>query len=320
VRRILLGLSIAIAVLLVGASHAGADPTPSVTEIEKNIDEQWNLLEPIIEQYNKVHSQLRENRAKADALQKQLAPLQLAVDVAMARVGDVAAQYYRSGQGALFNAMLSGDSATDFLNKLILVNEMARVERGRIDTVATARDKFAKDKKILDDLIGQLSAQDADLAARKTDIEGKLASLQKLRQQAYGASGSTGVLKPVACPVEYLGGKGGVAANKACSLIGKPYNWGGTGSPGYDCSGLTQAAWAAAGVSLQHYTGAQWSQGKPIGRADLRDGDLVFFYGDLHHVGLYVGGGWMVHAPTSGDFVRMAKIDGRPISGYRRPG
>ena len=57
-----------------------------------------------------------------------------------------------------------------------------------------------------------------------------------------------------------------------------------------------------------------------VSRANLQIGDLVFFYSDLHHVGLYVGGGWMVHAPTSGDYVRMAKIEGRPIAGYRRPG
>jgi peptidoglycan DL-endopeptidase CwlO len=126
----------------------------------------------------------------------------------------------------------------------------------------------------------------------------------------------------VACPVDYIPGPGGVAAKKACSLIGKPYIWAAAGPDGYDCSGLTLAAWAAAGVTLRHYTNWQWSDTTPVSRADLRPGDLVFFFSDLHHMGIYVGGGWMVHAPTTGDYVRMAKIDSPylPIAGFRRQG
>jgi cell wall-associated NlpC family hydrolase len=79
-------------------------------------------------------------------------------------------------------------------------------------------------------------------------------------------------------------------------------------------------AWKAAGVSLRHYTKWQWSDTKPVSRADLRPGDLVFYYSDLHHMGMYVGNNWIVHAPTSGDVVRMKRIDDGPIAGYRRPG
>ena len=75
-------------------------------------------------------------------------------------------------------------------------------------------------------------------------------------------------------------------------------------------------------MSLRHYTNWQWSDSKPVSRADLQPGDLVFFFKDLHHMGMYVGGGWMVHAPQTGDHVRMAKMDSPslPIAGFRRPG
>jgi cell wall-associated NlpC family hydrolase len=231
----------------------------------------------------------------------------------------MAVQAYMGGGVSTLNAVLGVDSPAALLDQLAFVNVIARNQRAQIQAVATARDKYAGDKKVLDDIIAQQAQQDADLAAKKTDIEAKLADLQKLRQQAYGSSGATGVLKPVACPVEYLGGPGGVAAKKACELIGKPYVWGAAGPNGYDCSGMTMAAWAAAGVKLRHYTKWQWQDAKAVSKADLRPGDLVFFYSDLHHMGLYVGGGWMVHAPTTGDQVRMAKLDGRPIAGYRRP-
>ena len=126
----------------------------------------------------------------------------------------------------------------------------------------------------------------------------------------------------MACPVEYIGGAAGIAATKACSLIGKPYHWADDGrNGGYDCSGLVMAAWGAAGVHLAHSSQTQRSQTTRITRAQLRTGDLVFFYADIHHVGIYVGGGWMVHAPHTGDFVRMAQIDkyGINIAGYGRP-
>jgi peptidoglycan DL-endopeptidase CwlO len=315
--RALVGAAVSAAVVLAASAHAYA--APSVADIEKQIDDQWNVLEPTIEHYNQVHGQLKDNQSKADALKAQLLPLSLQVDVASARVSDMAGRYYVSGQGSLFVAALTGQSPTDFVDKLMLVNSMAHLQRSQIASVAALRDKALAEKKKLDAVLAQLGAQDADLAAKKKDIEGKINDLQKLRQQAYGSAGATGNLKPVACPVEYVGGPAGVAVNKACSLIGSPYQFGSTGPKTFDCSGLTLAAWAAAGVTLYHYTRTQYQNAKPVARADLRPGDLVFFYSDLHHVGLYVGGGWMVHAPTTGDYVRMAKIDGRPIAGYRRP-
>ena len=121
------------------------------------------------------------------------------------------------------------------------------------------------------------------------------------------------------CPAIFIGGAAGTAVRTACAQIGKPYVWGADGPGSFDCSGLTQYAWAAAGVSLTHHTGDQWHEGTPISRANARPGDLVFFYGDLHHVGIYVGNGLMVHAPSSGDRVRMAKISNMPLQGFRRP-
>ncbi|MGH9124029.1 MAG: C40 family peptidase [Acidimicrobiales bacterium] len=116
------------------------------------------------------------------------------------------------------------------------------------------------------------------------------------------------------------------AASPAASLaiayaraqIGKPYQWGGAGPGSFDCSGLTMMAWAAAGVSLPHYTGAQYADTAHVPIADLQPGDLVFFGSDLHHVGLYIGGGQMIDAPSTGEFVRVDSIywpDLQPLGG-----
>ncbi|NUR72309.1 MAG: NlpC/P60 family protein [Hamadaea sp.] len=316
-RAILTLTALVAATIGLGGPAAAA---PSVAELERQIDAAWNKLEPIIEQYDMIHGQLTANRAKVATLNKQLGPLELQIHLSAAGLNDAAATMYMGGQMSRLNALLSAPDPGDFADKMTTLELLAQSERQQIAGVVVMRDKYAADKARLDALVAELAGQDTALAAQKKTIEKQISALQKLRQQVYGSSGAVGKLKPVACPVDYLGGPGGTAAKKACSLIGKPYIWGAAGPSGYDCSGLTLTAWKAAGVTLRHYTKWQWEDNKPVSRADLRPGDLVFFFSDLHHMGIYVGGGWMVHAPTTGDFVRMAKIDSAylPIAGYRR--
>jgi cell wall-associated NlpC family hydrolase len=310
-----------VAVVLVFAPGLPAHAAPSPGDIENQINDAWNKLEPVIEQYNKVHGQLQDTQGKIDGLQRQIDPLQMQVDLAMTRIGAISADLYKIGPGSRVLALVNAGSPDTFADQMTTLNILAHQQRQQVSGVTALRDSYAAQKKPLDDLKAQLSAQDADLAGKKKTIETQLDDLQKLRLAAYGSAGQAlGNLRPVACPMEYYGDKGSQAAKKACSLIGKPYIWGAAGLAGYDCSGLTAAAWGSVGVTLGHFTGWQWNEGKPVTRAQLRPGDLVFYYSDLHHEGIYVGGGWMVHAPHTGDFVRMAPIDrGMPIAGFRRP-
>ncbi|MEU3691636.1 C40 family peptidase [Streptomyces narbonensis] len=110
------------------------------------------------------------------------------------------------------------------------------------------------------------------------------------------------------------------AVSFARAQLGKPYVWGATGPSAYDCSGLTQAAWRAAGVSLPRTTYTQINAGQRVSRSQLAPGDLVFFYSGISHVGLYIGGGQMIHAPRPGAPVRVAPIDEMPFAGATRVG
>ena len=105
----------------------------------------------------------------------------------------------------------------------------------------------------------------------------------------------------------------------ARAQLGKPYLWGGTGPAGFDCSGLVQAAWAAAGVALPRTTYSQINAGTRVARTGLLPGDLVFYHAGISHVGLYVGDGRIVHAPSPGAPVRLAPVDGMPFAGAARP-
>ena len=99
-----------------------------------------------------------------------------------------------------------------------------------------------------------------------------------------------------------------IAVNVALSEIGSPYVWAASGPAAFDCSGLTQWAWGAAGVSLGHFTGTQINQGVRVTVNELLPGDLILFGADLHHVGMYLGAGYMIDAPHTGAYVRVEKV------------
>jgi cell wall-associated NlpC family hydrolase len=115
-------------------------------------------------------------------------------------------------------------------------------------------------------------------------------------------------------------GRAGAAVATARAQLGKPYAWGAAGPNAFDCSGLTMYSWAAAGVRLPHSSSMQLSVGTQVSRSQLQPGDLVFFYSPVHHVGIYVGNGTMIHAPTTGDVVKYAGIASFPWAGATRPG
>jgi cell wall-associated NlpC family hydrolase len=310
----------AVGIVLTGPAAAHATPSPS--SVEAQIDKQWNELEPVIEQYNDVHGKLLKNQVQQKKLAAQLTPLEAQVNAAMAQVRGLAVDAYKQGAPNALDAMIISGDPTGLTDKLTYLDQLARHQKEQISGVAALRDKLAATKADLDVVTKSVAARDKDLSSRKKTIETKIASLQKLRIQAYGSAGEAdGPFKTGPCPVTYTNDKGGRAAQRACDLIGKPYVFGSAGPNSYDCSGLTQEAWASVGVHLDHYTKDQWNEGRPVSADELQPGDLVFYYpGSLHHVSIYIGGGMVVHAPHTGDHVRMATIDRGPIAGYRRPG
>jgi cell wall-associated NlpC family hydrolase len=309
-----------IALTLSTSAHA-APQSPG--EIEQQIDDAWNKLEPLIEQHNNVKAQLADNQAKASKLADQIRPLQLQVDLAMGRVSTYSAQAYKNGQASTLNALLTSSNPTTLADQLSMLDAMAKNEQDQIAGVAKVKADYDKQKKPLDDLVKQLAGQEAQLAVQEKTINDQIAQYNQMRLAAYGTTGGTGNLRPAPCPAAYDGSIGSKAAQIACSKIGSPYVFGTAGPKTFDCSGLTEWAWAQATngrVSLYHYTVTQFSETQRVSQGNLRPGDLVFYFPDNHHVGMFVGNGWIVQAPNSGDVVRMTQMTKMPIYGFGRPG
>lgn len=116
-------------------------------------------------------------------------------------------------------------------------------------------------------------------------------------------------------PVQYYPETGNAVVDAALSMLGTPYVYGGAQPGGFDCSGLTSWAYAQAGKSIPRTSGAQWSGGQAVSVEDMQPGDIVVSYGG-GHVGIYIGDGQMVHAPTTGDVVKVSPL--QPIDAVVR--
>lgn len=317
---------ISAGVVFLGATTALAEP--SAVDLERQIDQAWNALEPVIEQHNATRLELAKQRVRSEELAKQIQPLEAQVDVATSRVGDMAVLAYKGASTSALNALLTSGSPTALADQLTVLDQVARVQQQQIDVAADLMGRYEVQKAAQDQLVARLAKTEADLAAKASQINAEIKRLEVLQQHASarartrttGSGSGSSSPRPAGCPASNPGGKAGIAVNFACAQIGKPYRWGAEGPGAYDCSGLTMAAWARAGVDLPHNAAAQRRAVPSVSRANLRPGDLVFYYSDLHHVAMYVGGGWIVHASRAGVPVRMREMDTGNIHSYGRPG
>jgi cell wall-associated NlpC family hydrolase len=216
--------------------------------------------------------------------------------------------------------VLYTESTANLIDQLSMAEGIAYRQQAQIRSLTTARNKASAAKKNLDSTLKTLKARRAELASKKATILADIAAQQEVAAHLPpGELNDPTPQRPVACPYTSVTGAAAIAVRVACDQIGKPYVFGAVGPRTFDCSGLMTYAWGIAGRNLRHYTVWQWEDTTPITASQLRPGDLVFYFPPtLHHVAMYVGGGWVVNAPHTGDVVRMAKINRWPIAGYRR--
>lgn len=319
-RRPLVAIAAATCALVLAvpppAAHASPTKPESTSELKKKLTRLNNQIETLAEQYNGQRIKLKQAKraariASADARRKQKA-----LSVAQGKVRRLAATSYMSGTtDPSMEIATGGDPQTAISQSTMLhhiatqdgaqVSGLAAIERAasRASSAATKRVKSVQ--KIVD-----------TMGKKKDRIEGLVSKTQnKVFSRVLSKGEGVNTIKPDDIPGNTLGDK---ALRKALSQQGKPYVWGAAGPSSYDCSGLMMWAYKQVGVSLPHYTVSQWNASHHVQHPQA--GDLILFYPpSMHHVGMYIGNGLMVHAPSTGDVVRVSKIGGRPIAGYARP-
>jgi cell wall-associated NlpC family hydrolase len=346
-----LALASATSVSLFGEVGQAA-PRLTPEEVKAEVDTLYQQAEQATEQYNGAKEQVDTARSAVDDLQDELARKTGRLNVARDAVGSLAAAQYRSGSVDPTLQLAFSSSPETYLERAGLVNQLSSRQQEALRQLADQQRDIARTRAEADGKLATLRTAQDRLADRKKTVETKLSQAQALlarltAQQraaveaadatttsttAAGGSGaattSSGGGTPAAsrdttrAPLTGEPAPSPRAAQAvafAYRALGLPYAWGATGPDAYDCSGLTQAAWKSAGVSLPRTTYTQINAGTRVSESELRPGDLVFFYSGVSHVGIYIGGGQMIHAPHPGAPVRVAPISEMPFAGATRP-
>jgi len=305
----------ALAVAITGSLGTAAHAAPSAGELKKQIETASNKLEDITEKYNQMRINLKKTQADQVKLQASLKPAQAKLKAASAQVGNLATTSYKQGRVGPMSALLTGGGQDSMMDRMAYLDLITKSNQRDIDTFTAATQGFADKQAALKATQVKQTAQVNALNAQKGSIQKDLKKLFAMREAAYGQGQEKG--SKYTGPIPQISGKAGVAVTFAYNQLGKPYLFGADGPGSYDCSGLTSAAWRAAGKSLSHQTKAQWNEVTHIGKGDLQPGDLVF-YRSLGHVALYVGGGQIIDAPHSGTVVKKRGMDIMTPYGYGR--
>jgi cell wall-associated NlpC family hydrolase len=323
-----------------GTGHA--DPQLSPAQVKAKVDKLYEEAEVATQKYDGAKDKAHKAEQRLNVLRDEAARKEDRLNTARDALGSIAAAQYRSGGLDPALQLALSDNPDQYLEGAAFAE---RAGSRQAEAVARVR----KQLREIEQLRGAAHVELASLKSRQTELKGakktvtekldaarqllsRLTDEQRAQLGDLGASGGAGSagqrasrsaprdLGPVSSPgsVAAPNSRAAEAVAYAYGKLGSPYVWGATGPDAFDCSGLAQAAYRAAGISLPRTTYAQINAGRRISRSELLPGDLVFFYSGISHVGIYVGNGQMIHAPNPSAPVRLAPVDEMPFAGATR--
>jgi peptidoglycan DL-endopeptidase CwlO len=340
-------------IALCAAASASADPgsvaakQAQAQQVLGQIDQIDQSLGAAVEQYNlanvhlrKIEGDLRENRRQLTLARSNLKIAQKSLAARLVTA------YTSTQDNSTLSLLLGSTSFEDLLNRVETVNSTSSQDANIVHQVATSKAAIQRNRNALRDahaeqqrVVAQKRAQrqhiQSQLAARRTLLSSIRGEIQRMKaaeaaqqrqlaaaaqsrlagQTAPSVSGiGVGASTPEGSTIAPPNVHGGVVGI-AMQYLGVPYVWGGSSPRGFDCSGLVVYVFAQIGISLPHSTYALWNVGSAVSRDQLQPGDLVFFSG-LGHMGIYIGGGQFIHAPHTGDVVKISSMSGYYASAY----
>ena len=304
-------------------------------EVHKKVESLYRKAEAATDAYNLAREKQARQERRIVKIAQSVVKAEKRMTGLRKRAGAVARAQYRNGGIPPEAQLLLGDDPESFLDNVTLARKGQQATRGlmnQLEKTQATLDRYAKDATREWE---RLDSSRAKKAAARKEIRAKLAGAKRLesrlkakererlrqleeeqQRRAQTTWLGSGILRKI-------GGKGtsrGVrAVDFATAQLGKDYVWGAEGPDTYDCSGLTQKAWAAGGRSIPRTSQEQWRQLPKVSVERMRPGDLIIYFKDASHVGMYVGDGAIIHAPRPGRQVTVAGAGSMPILGVVRP-
>jgi cell wall-associated NlpC family hydrolase len=311
------GVSLATAGgLATWASTAGATAKPTMHQVQKMVNKLTAEENVAVQQYDQSAQQLTSARQRLTLVNHQVREDQARFIADRDEIAAIAAAAYENGTMTQMGAMLTSNNPQAVLNQASVLLQLSSDRSAQIKQFIATAAQLASAQQMARRTEQGIATLEAQRLARKKSIGSTLdkqkailatltaAQQQQVTSSSLGGSGTTTATDPIATNTQ-----AGQAVAYAYSKLGDPYVYGATGPSSFDCSGLVQAAWASAGVSIPRTTYEQVAALPAVSTSDLQPGDLLFFAGDSH-VGMYVGGGMLIDAPQTGEDVEKVPLSG----------
>ncbi|MDF3288553.1 C40 family peptidase [Streptomyces silvisoli] len=336
----------AMAAAVSATAPAGAAPQDSPDEVKSRVDGLYQQAEQATEKYDAAQERAARLRGELENLRSELARGQDAVNRMRDALGKVAGAQYRDGGVDPALALLLSSDPGDYLDRAATLDRVDSRRAEQLRALQDAQRILAQEHDQAATKLAELDRLRRTLEEHKKTVQGKLAEAQRLlaalpatQRDAIGfgpaadnrtgspgpdstsgsASGSAPDGVAALADLGPLDGRASEAVAAARAAIGSPYAWGSSGPGAFDCSGLMYWAYQHAGMTLPRTSQEQLSAGHHVPLSQARPGDLVIYRSDASHVGMYVGGGKVIHAPYPGARVRYDPVNMMPVAAVVRP-
>jgi cell wall-associated NlpC family hydrolase len=294
-----------VAGLVMPATTAEAKPTPSLSTAKKQLAQLNDQVDRLANQYNKAKEDWKAAQSRLKALDSSVTTERATFEQLHIRVAQLAAAAYKSGgdAGSIPDLVSAKDPAA-VLDQMTAFTKVSNNRAAELTQFLASAQRLERQKALAQQAAEQLKQQRSQVDKQRASANAAIRKQLKLIDRL-GSNIDPGSSK-ANCSI-LATGKAETVLRFACAQLGKPYVFGGAGPNVWDCSGLTMMAYKQVGINLSHYVPNQYSASRRVPKSELQAGDLVFFH-DNGHEGIYVGNGKFLHAPHTGDVVKISNL------------